>query len=232
MERVLGTGASVQRCAATRMVTSSRSMPGTTTQLGAARLRAQRVTGDDERTPAEVVAALCAVQAQDYAGSLWAIGLRAPGSTEATVERAADERLIVRTWPMRGTLHFVAAADARWMLSLLTPRLLRGGAAHERRLGIDERLLAKARRVLARALRDGRRLSRPDLYACLEAAGIATGQRGIHIVCRLAMEGFLCCAGREGKQTAFALLEEWLPASPPRTRDDARSISSPPSTST
>lgn len=189
--------------------------------LGAARLRAQRVTGDSARSPTDVVAALGAVQAQDYVGSLWAIGLRVPGATAAAIERAADERLIVRTWPMRGTLHFVAAADARWMLSLLTPRVLRGGAAHDRRLGIDERLLAKTRRVLTKSLRDRRRLSRPDLYACLEAAGIATAQRGIHIVCRLAMQGFLCCAGREGKQTAFALLDEWIPATPVPSREQA-----------
>src|SRR5207244_2364129 len=26
------------------------------------------------------------------------------------------------TWPIRGTLHFVAPSDARWMLKCLTPR--------------------------------------------------------------------------------------------------------------
>ncbi len=40
------------------------------------------------------------------------------------IERAVAEREIVRTWPMRGTLHFLAAADVHWMLELLTPRIL------------------------------------------------------------------------------------------------------------
>lgn len=93
--------------------------------LGAARLRAQRVTGDSARSPTDVVTALGAVQAQDYSGSLWAIGLRVPGATAAAIERAADERLIVRTWPMRGTLHFVAAVDARWMRNVDAPHAAR-----------------------------------------------------------------------------------------------------------
>lgn len=52
---------------------------------------------------------------------MWAVGLRLPGSTLADVERAIAERTIVRTWSMRGTRHFVAAEDVRWML---TPRVL------------------------------------------------------------------------------------------------------------
>ena len=54
-----------------------------------------------------------AVQAQDYRGALWALGLRLPGATEADVTRTIAARAIVRTWPMRGTLHFVPAEDAR-----------------------------------------------------------------------------------------------------------------------
>lgn len=43
--------------------------------------------------PAAVVSALGAVQAQDYAGSLWSVGLRT-----AAVEQAIAEQRIVRTW--------------------------------------------------------------------------------------------------------------------------------------
>ncbi len=44
-----------------------------------------------------------AVQAQDFAGANWAVGLRLPGATERDIERAIADREIVRTWPMRGT---------------------------------------------------------------------------------------------------------------------------------
>ncbi len=43
---------------------------------------------------------------------------------EAEVERAVAERSFVRTWPLRGTLHFVAAEDVRWMLELLGARTI------------------------------------------------------------------------------------------------------------
>ena len=46
---------------------------------------------------------------------------------------------IVRTWPMRGTLHFVAAADVRWMLELLAGRVMAGNAARlQRQFDLDE----------------------------------------------------------------------------------------------
>ena len=78
------------------------------------------------------------MQAQDYAGSLWSVGLRcAPGTTAADVEAAIAERSIVRTWPMRGTLHLLAPADVRWMLALLTPRITSRATKRHEQLGLD-----------------------------------------------------------------------------------------------
>ncbi len=72
--------------------------------IASRRLLNQRIVASRCSTAAEVVATLGAVQAQDYASALWAIGLRLPASTEADIEQAIRERAIVRTWPMRGTL--------------------------------------------------------------------------------------------------------------------------------
>ncbi len=77
------------------------------------RLRAQRLTGPGFAAPADVVRWFGAVQAQDYYGALWAVGQRCANATEASVEQAIADRAIVRTWPLRGTLHFVAAEDVR-----------------------------------------------------------------------------------------------------------------------
>src|SRR5689334_12505402 len=86
--------------------------------LAARRLAGFGISDPRFTRPVEVVKSLLAVQAQDYLGALWAIGLRTTGATEADVERAIANRAIVRTWPMRGTLHFVTAADARWVTEL------------------------------------------------------------------------------------------------------------------
>lgn len=179
------------------------------------RLSNQQLRNPRKRTAAEVVRWMGAVQAQDYAGGLWAIGLRSADLLESDVEAAIAARSIVRTWPMRRTLHFVPAEDVRWMLRALASRVVHGSQGRYRALGLDDASFARSRKILSRALAGGNRLSRPDLYAVLERGGVPpTGQRGIHILSHLAQEGLLCFGPREGRQPTFVLLEEWLPPTP------------------
>jgi hypothetical protein len=186
------------------------------------RLAAQRISAPRFARPAEVVAWLGAVQAQDYLGALWAVGLRLADAHERDVERAIAERAVVRSWPMRGTLHFLAAADARWMIDLLAPRVAASAANRLRTMGIDDAVLARARRALTKQLEGGRRLARPAAYEVLERAGIATkGQRGLHVLWRLAHEALLCFGPRQGKQHTIVLLEEWLPGARRLPADEA-----------
>ena len=199
----------------------SRSRP-TNTDIALRRLRNQRIAGAGFEQPGAVVAWMGAVQAQDYLGALWAVGIRMEMARETAIEQAIADRTIVRTWPMRGTLHFVAPADIRWMLALLTPRVIAGQRSRHRQLDLDQTAFDRSRDVLTRVLEGGRQLTRDALYEALEAKGISTaGQRGIHILQRLAQEGLLCFAARQGKQQTFALLEEWVPAARTPTRDEA-----------
>jgi Winged helix DNA-binding domain len=186
------------------------------------RQHSQRLVAGRREGPADVVRWLGAVQAQDYAGSLWAVALRAGDRTDADVEQSVHEKEIVRTWPMRGTLHFVPAADVRWMLSVLTPRIVARAAAMRRRLEIDAATLARAAKLMVGALQGGRVLTRGALYRVLESSRIPpAGMRGLHILWLLAQDGLLCFGPREGKQHTFTLLEEWLPGLPLLPRDVA-----------
>jgi hypothetical protein len=196
---------------------------GRAIQLAAQRLRQQRIGHNPFASAAETVRWFGAVQAQDYLGSLWAVGLRTRGATETSIEQAISERRIVRTWPLRGTLHLVAAEDVRWMLDLCAPRTLaRSTPRLKREYGIDSRTVASSRKVLSDALRGGNCLSRPELYRRLEGAGIATkASRGLHLLWWHAHEGLICVGPRAGKQQTFVLLEEWLPAAQPRSRDES-----------
>jgi len=174
-------------------------------------MAAQRISATTFVRPVEAIAWLGAVQAQDYLGALWAVGLRLAGAREADVEAALADGSIVRTWPMRGTLHFVAAADARWILDLLAPKSVAGAAGRFRALGLDDETFARARRALAVRLEREGRLARPAVYDVLERAKVSTeGQRGIHILWRLAQEKFLCFGPREGKQQTFVLFDAWV----------------------
>ena len=185
----------------------------TVSLIGLQRLSRLLVTDEQPVRPQEAAAHIGLIQAQDYLGALWAVGLRLQGSTEKHVEQSLASRQFIRTWPARGTLHFVAAADVRWMLALLTPRVLSGSAGRFRRLELDEAVFARSRDVCIDGLQGGKIVSREEMYRLLENQRISTaGQRGIHILWRLAQEGLLCFGPRQGKQHTFVLLDEWLPA--------------------
>ncbi len=181
------------------------------TDIGRCRLANQLISVSRCREPEQVVAALGALQAQDYAGALWSVGLRLPDATEAAVEKAIARRKIVRTWLMRGTLHFVATADVRWFLELLTPRIIAGSAARARNLELDAAVFARCEKLFVRALKGGRQLPREAMMELLENHKISTAKmRGYHILWRLAQEGLITFAARAGRSQTFALLDEWV----------------------
>jgi hypothetical protein len=172
--------------------------------------------------PGDVVKRLSALQAQDYLAALWAIGLRMETATEQIIEQAISERKVIRTWPMRGTLHFVAPEDVRWMLALLAPRVMAGAAQRRKQLELDEATFARAEALFASALQGGRQLTRPEMMAILEQDGIVTtGQRSYYILWWAAQNGLICFGPRQGKQDTFVLLDEWLPETKTLSREEA-----------
>ncbi len=186
------------------------------------RLVNQQIAVNNFETPSDVVSWLGALQAQDYPGAKWSIGLRLKKCSEKCVENAIKERSIVRTWPMRGTLHFIAADDVRWMLKLLAPRILSGLAGRHRQLELDSTILGKSRDLLARAMEGGTQLIRSEIYQILENEGISTrDQRGIHIINYLAQTQLLCHGTHNDKQPTYVLLDDWITDSKKLDGDEA-----------
>lgn len=176
------------------------------------RLQQQHIAQPDFEKPEDVVSWMGAMQAQDYLGALWAVGLRMKNTREADIEEALANRTIIRTWPMRGTLHFVAPADARWMLKTFTPRVIARSAGIYRQVGLDKKIFTKSAKLLTAALEGGKQLTRKEVYEVLERGKVsATSMRGLHILGHLAQEGLICFGARNGKQPTFTLLEEWIP---------------------
>jgi hypothetical protein len=119
------------------------------------RLSTQLLAPQKFRKPSEAVAWQGATQAQDFHGAKWSVGLRSIGTTDATIEQALADRTIVRTWPMRGTLHFVAPDDIRWMLALLTPSVIAASKRRWQQLALTDRIFARSRKALTDALHGG-----------------------------------------------------------------------------
>ncbi len=175
------------------------------------RLAAQRIAGPRLRTPADVVRQLGAVQAQDLPGALLSVALRTAAGTRAGVEAALTSGELVRSWPMRGTLHFVAAEDLPWLIGLLGPRAMTGSPGRRAQLGITAESIEEARLVAVAALTGGRRLCRKELLGALAAADVEiTGQRGIHLLGYLTQNATLCLGPMDDGEQCFVLMDEWI----------------------
>lgn len=184
------------------------------------RLASQRISGDGTGSVPETVHHLLALQAQDFGAACWAVGLRTDGARLSDVIAALDGGVIVRSWPMRGTLHFVAAEDLGWMLSVTAPRMLASTVTRRRELELDESTLGRARDLAIGALTGGNQLGRAEMMQLFEASGIATqGQRGYHLLWYLAQTGLLCWGPAHRNQQAVVLLDEWV-RSPRRLEPD------------
>jgi hypothetical protein len=191
-------------------------------ELSLLRMAAQRLVGPRAATPGEAVRRLTAVQGQDLPGALTSVALRTAGGTRAAVEAALDAGEVVRSWPMRGTLHLTAADDLPWMLELLGPRALAGVAARRAALELTDDDVEQARDLAVAALVGGRRLSRAELLrAIADGGGSVAGQRGYHLLWYLAQTGTLCLGPTAGGDQLFVLLDEWLPAPRRLERDEA-----------
>lgn len=153
-----------------------------------------------------------AMQAQDMGSGLWSLGVRLPGHTLADVNAALERGEAIRTWPMRGTVHWVPPADARWMLDLMGVRALAGAAKRRETIGLTEKNADRGVEVLAEALAGGNRMTRAQCMATLTEAGIdIAGQQGYHLLWYASQRGVTCITPHIGKEQTFALLDDWAP---------------------
>ncbi|OYO20791.1 hypothetical protein CGZ93_11170 [Enemella dayhoffiae] len=183
--------------------------------LSLARIVAQRLAGPPLADPATVVAHLGCVQGQDLPGALTSVALRTAERSLAGVRRALDEAKVVRTWPMRGTLHLVPARDAAWMCGLTAPRMDAHAARRRAELGLTEQMSSAAGEIAVAAIRADGPQTRAELLARWEPEGFTeVSGRGYHLLSQLSYRGILT----QGPMTAdgrteqrFVVLEDWVP---------------------
>ncbi|HBA92349.1 MAG TPA: hypothetical protein DCZ08_11605, partial [Anaerolineaceae bacterium] len=90
------------------------------------RMRAQQLSNPRPvQAPEEVLRQIFAVQAQDLPASYLSLRARSGGFTADQVahERQFGSEICWR-WSLRGTLHLITAADARWLIPLLSADLI------------------------------------------------------------------------------------------------------------
>jgi hypothetical protein len=196
------------------------------TRLAAVRAVAQqlhRPTGRGD--PAEVVRSAAGIQAQDANAARLGVRARSGRATARDVDRArAEDRSIVRTWAMRGTLHLLATEDLPWQRTLFASREL---AWSRRRLsealGVGADAQERSVRVIARVLEKDGLVTRRELLDRLRSAGIEFDRQtaGHHLPRLAVLEGIACLGPECGRDTTYVLARNWIGEQPALDREAA-----------
>ena len=189
------------------------------TRLRHARLRAQHLAGGPDVAPERLVAHLGAVQAQDLAGGMWALGLRTT-TTESAVTQLLDDGVILRTHVLRPTWHLVLPGDVHWMLQLTAPRIAVGNTTRLRQLGVSPATVERSLALMEDILANGNHLTRLELGRRLAGDGIVLDSAQLtHVVMSAELERVVVSGRTRGRQTTYALMSERAPSPDSFDRD-------------
>lgn len=191
------------------------------------RLRAQGLRShptDKAKSVPGVVQAGGGMQAQEAPAAALSVRARSRGLVATDVERArVDERTVVRTWAMRGTLHLVATADLGWLLGLLGPPFIQGTTRRRLELGLDEATCSRALPLLRDVLSEHGPQTRAEIVAHLGDHGLSlVGQAAPHLLGRAALAGLICCGPDRGREPTYVLLTDWAAVGPALPPEEAR----------
>jgi Winged helix DNA-binding domain len=195
----------------------------TWTQVAALRLRRHHL---DRRAPAgsmlAVASRLCGLHAQVMSSAELTLWARVEGLGRRAVQHALwQDRTLVKSWAMRGTLHLLPASElALWHAALSTnPRYRR--PALWRRFGMTLEELDRLTKAIATAL-DGRVMTREELA---REVGRLTGSRAFAAKLALggwgtilkpaAFTGHLCFGPSVGQRVRFTHPNTWVTAPAP-----------------
>src|SRR5919106_3300167 len=187
------------------------------------RMAAQHLHRPRRLSAVDLIRHLTGVQAQVLSMAGLALRARTEGLSAELVDRARlQDRSVVLTWAMRGTLHLVAAEDHGWLLPLVTePRVAN---AHRRldQEGVPPDQRARAIRLLERMLKREGSLTRPEIAERLRSRGIRTeGQTIAHLLWLSAATGVVCHGPDRAGHLSFVLVRDWLGEQKPRELESA-----------
>ena len=178
-------------------------------------MRSQRLCGPHPKTVAGVLRDVFALQAQDTRASRLAVRARSQGlDMQAVIDACNQDRTVVRTWAMRGTLHMLPAEDVGWLVGLLGPGLAAGDRRRRLQLGLDDTFLERAVRVIRSVLAAQGPLTRAQLMRALAQKGVTVDSRtnaAAHLCFSAAARGLICRGpDRADDEPTYVLLDDWV----------------------
>jgi uncharacterized protein YcaQ len=187
----------------------------------------------DRRAPAgsllAVASRLCGLHAQVMSSAELTVWARVESLDRRAVQRALwEERTLVKTWAMRGTLHLLPADELTlWHAALSTSRRYLRPAVWQKYFGITLEELDSLTEAVGAAL-DGRVMTREELgHEVARLTGSATfaskvAQSSWGTILRpAAFTGRLCFAPSLGQRVRFTRPDTWLAAPQPAVSPQA-----------
>ncbi|MHA1906899.1 MAG: winged helix DNA-binding domain-containing protein [Candidatus Thorarchaeota archaeon] len=163
---------------------------------------------------AEIVAKVFGIQAQDNSAAQIGIFARSRGLNVEDVKACLYlTRSIVRTWCMRGTLHYLTAKDVPWLLFLFGPTFVTRGRNRLKQLGFDDLLADRAVELIQENIRKYGSQTRLEVSNTLANAGFSfdpKGQAPYHLIRRASLLGNICEVTPKENKEAYGLLHEWM----------------------
>lgn len=170
----------------------------------------------------ELVGWMGAMQAQDYAMSKMAVGIRLSATCDSMIDHAVENVHIIRTHILRPTWHFVSRDDIYWMLALSAPQIKAASRSRDLALGISENDFERSNELLLKILSGGKRLTRSDISAAFARIGIKTDQNRLyHFLMRGEIDGLLFSRGSGTNVQTYSLLGEYVPHQGALTREES-----------
>lgn len=162
----------------------------------------------------DVVTRICGAHAQIMSTVPLALSARVNRVTERSVEEALENRSVVKTWAMRGTLHVFAAEDLPLYCAAQRTRDQYQNPAFLKYFGLEKADVDAVLDAVPQAL-DGRRLGREEL-----AREILRITKRPHLEERLlsgwgellkpaAFRGLLCFGPGTGRNVTFVRPDQW-----------------------
>lgn len=175
--------------------------------------------------PAELVAWMGAMQAQDFAMSLLAVELRLRTPSHEAVLKALGQGRIIRTHLNRATWQLVSREDTGWMIPLHRERSVRAWRSFSKQSGrlISDTMMDESRELLREALSGGACLARETLlpeYA--RALGITDAYTARHLLAVAEAEGIIYSGPSPDNKVSYVLADSKDPE-PEIPREEALS---------
>lgn len=170
----------------------------------------------------DVVAHCGALQSQEIWSGLWSIGVRSTSLAVDQVLQACEDATILRTWPLRNTVHFIDSSDVRWMLDLAETFAYKSLEKRREFLGLSAKTSQAACELLASELDHGKPVARADVLALLEEAGLLTqSAHSYHLLWFAAQQGVICLGPQRGTTQTIVKLDRWVTNARTLERADA-----------